>query len=70
MKHMPLIALSATCNRPLADRLLKPPGPNWAKAFERHYPELVAKKNMPQDWNQYNIYNKVKYWFEMIGEQL
>jgi hypothetical protein len=64
------IAFSATRNRPLADRSLKPPGPNWAKAFERHRPELVAKKNRPQDWNRYNIYNKVKYWFEMIGEQL
>jgi hypothetical protein len=28
MKHMPLIAFSATRNRPLADRPLKPPGPN------------------------------------------
>jgi hypothetical protein len=64
------IAFSATRNRPLADRSLKPPSPNWAKAFERHRPELVAKKNRPQDWNRYNIYNKVKYWFEMIGEQL
>jgi hypothetical protein len=70
MKHMPSIAFSATRNRPLVDRPLKPPGPNWAKAFERHRPELVAKKNRPQDWNRYSIYDKVKYWFEMIGEQL
>jgi hypothetical protein len=58
---MPSIAFSATRNRPLADRLLKPPSPNWAKAFKRHRLELVAKKNRPQDWNRYNIYDKVKY---------
>jgi hypothetical protein len=61
MKHMPSIAFSATRNRPLADRPLKPPGSNWAEAFERHCPELMAKKNRPQDWNWYNIYDKVKY---------
>jgi hypothetical protein len=49
MKHMPSIAFSATRDRPLADRPLKPPDPNWAKAFERHRLELVAKKNRPQD---------------------
>jgi hypothetical protein len=54
----------------LADRPLKPPGLNWAKAFERHRLELVAKKNRLQDWDRYNIYDKVKYWFKMIGEQL
>jgi hypothetical protein len=70
MKHIPSIAFSATRNRPPADRPLKPPGPNWPKAFEKHHPELVAKKNRPQDWNRYNIYDKVKYWFDIIGEQL
>lgn len=60
MKHVAAIAFSATRNRPLADRPLKPPGPNWAKAFEKHWPELLAKKNRPQDWNRHNIYDKVK----------
>jgi hypothetical protein len=49
MKHIAAIAFSATRNQPLADRPLKPPGPNWAKAFEKHRPEIVAKKNGPQD---------------------
>lgn len=70
MKHIPSIAFSATRNRPPADRPLKPPGPNWPKAFEKHRPELIAKKNRPQDWNRYNIYDKVEYWFEIIGEEL
>lgn len=70
MEHIPSIAFSAIRNWPLADRPLKPPGPNWAKAFERHHPEFIAKKNRSQDWNQYNIHDKVKYWFEIIGEEL
>lgn len=70
MKYIPSIAFSATRNRPLADRPLKPPGPNWPKAFERHRPELIVKKNRPQDWSWYNIYDKVKYWFEVIAKEL
>jgi hypothetical protein len=70
MKHVAAIAFSATRNRPLADRPLKPPGPNWAKAFEKHRPELAAKKNRPQDWNRHNIYDKVEYWFEVIGKEV
>jgi hypothetical protein len=70
MKHVAAIAFSATRNRPLADRPPKPPGPNWAKAFEKHRPELAAKKNRPQDWNRHNIYDKVEYWFEVIGKEV
>jgi hypothetical protein len=70
MKHVAAIAFSATRNRPPADRPLKPPGPNWAKAFEKHRPELTAKTSRPQDWNRLNIYDKVKYWFEVIGKEL
>jgi hypothetical protein len=66
MKHIAAIAFSATHNRPLADRPLKPSGPNWAKAFEKHCPEIVATKNRPQDWSRLKIHDKVKYWFEVI----
>lgn len=70
MKHVAAIAFSATRNRSPADRPLKPQGPNWAKAFEKHRPELTAKKNRPQDWSRHNIYDKVEYWFEVIGKEL
>ena len=70
MKYIASIAFSATRQRPPAVRPLKPPGVNWAKALERRRPELVERKNRPQDWNRYNIYDKVKYWFEVIGEEL
>jgi hypothetical protein len=61
IKHVAAIAFSATRNQPLADRPPKPPGPNWAKAFKKHRPELAAKKNRPQDWNRHNIYEKAEY---------
>ena len=70
MKYIASIAFSATRQRPLANRPLKPPGVNWAKALERRRPELVARKSKPQDWNRYSIYEKVKYWFEVIGKEL
>jgi hypothetical protein len=70
MKYLPAIAFSATRHRPKADRPLKPPHVNWVKPFERRRPEIVAKKNRPQDWNRYNIYDKVVEWFEVIGPVL
>jgi TATA-box binding protein (TBP) (component of TFIID and TFIIIB) len=41
-----------------------------AKAFKKHRPEIVAKKNRLQDWSRLNTYDKVKYWFEVIGPVL
>lgn len=70
MKYIASIAYSATRQRALADRPLKPPGVNWAKALERRRPELIARKNRPQDWNWYNIHDKVTHWFEVIGKEL
>ena len=70
MKYVASTAFSATRQRPPAVRPLKPPGVNWAKALERRRPELMARKNKPLDWNRYNIYDKVKHWFEVIGKAL
>ena len=70
MKHVASIAFSATCQWPPADKPLKPPGVNWAKTLENRRSELVARKNRPLDWNQYNIYDKVTHWFEVIGKEL
>lgn len=30
----------------------------------------MARKNRPQDWNRYNIYDKVTHWFDVIGKEL
>lgn len=70
MKHIASLAFSATCHRPPAAKPLKPPGVNWAKGLERRRPELVARKNRPQDWNRYNIYDKILHWFEVIRKEV
>ena len=72
MKFIPAIAFSATRERPKADRPLKPPGKNWAKALENRHPELQARRLSALDWNRHekNTYDKVVHWFAVIGEVL
>lgn len=72
MKFIPAIAFSATRERPKGDRPLKPPGKNWAKAFENRHLELQARRLSALDWNRHekNIYDKVVHWFAVIGEVL
>jgi hypothetical protein len=72
MKFIPSIAFIATRKRPLAERPLKPPGKNWAKALEKRHPVLLAKRLRTLDWNrnEKNIYWKVEHWFEVIRKIL
>jgi hypothetical protein len=72
MKFIPSIAFSVTRKRPQADRPLKPPGRNWAKAFENRHPVLQARRVKPLNWDRHekNIYGKVTHWFEVIGKIL
>jgi hypothetical protein len=72
MKFVPLIAFSVTRQQPVADRPLKPPGRNWAKALENCHEVLKAKRVGPLDWKRHekNIYGKITYWFEVIGRIL
>ena len=72
MKFIPSIAFIATRKRPIADRPLKPPGRNWAKALESRHPVLQARRVSALDWNRHekNIYWKVIHWFEVIGKIL
>jgi len=70
IKFIPSIAFSVTRERPKADRPLKPPGKNWAKALENRHPELQARRVSALDWDRHekNIYGKVTHWFEVIGK--
>ncbi|PVH98646.1 hypothetical protein DM02DRAFT_566018, partial [Periconia macrospinosa] len=43
------IALRRSTNRPL-----KPPGPNWPKAFERRHAELRARRVKAIDWKRHD----------------
>ena len=72
MKHIPAIALCATRQRPKSRKLSKPPGRNWAKAFENRHPELQARRVRALDWNRHNknIYEKITYWFKVIEKLL
>jgi hypothetical protein len=71
MKYIPSIAFSATRHRPTQDRPLKPLGKNWPKALNRH-PELKARRVRALNWNRHekNTYEKITYWFEVIGNVL
>jgi hypothetical protein len=57
---------------PTAIKPIKPPGKNWARAFERRHKELKARKVRAMDWKRHenNIYLKVAEWFEVIGKVL
>lgn len=70
IKYIPALAFSATRHRPESDRPPKSPHCNWAKRFEKRRTEFVARKNKPQDWNRFNICDKVVNWFEVIREEL
>jgi hypothetical protein len=70
IKYVAAIAFSATRHRARTDRPQKPPGVNWAKALEIRRLEIVARKKRAQDWNRFNIYDKVVHWFEVIEKEL
>jgi len=72
IKFIPSIAFNVTRQRPAADRPLKPPGRNWAKALEIRHPILGARRLGAMDWKRHekNISAKVTHWFEVIGKVL
>jgi hypothetical protein len=72
IKHIPSLAFVATRGRPATNRPCKPPGKNWAKAFEKRHPETAARRVTALDWNRHenNIAGKMTHWFEVIGKVL
>ncbi|KAF2675936.1 hypothetical protein K458DRAFT_244928, partial [Lentithecium fluviatile CBS 122367] len=54
IKFIPFLAFVATRQRPATDRLLKPPGKNWAKAFEKRHPGIAARRVTALDWNRHD----------------
>ena len=63
VKYIPSIAFSATRHRSEPSRPSKPPGKNWAKAFERRHPDISARRARALDWNRHekNISAKVEH---------
>jgi hypothetical protein len=72
IKFMRSLALSIVRQRSPEGRLIKPPGKNWPRAFEKRHPELQARKVKSIDWKRHenNIYDKIVEWFDVIGQVL
>ena len=72
IKFLPLLAFSVARQRLYNNRAIKPPGKNWARAFEKRHPELRSRRMRAIDWNRHenNIYDKIKHWFEVIEKVL
>lgn len=54
IKHVPRIAFQATQWRPAPERPSKPPGKNWAKAFEKRHSALKSRKVRALDWTRHD----------------
>jgi hypothetical protein len=72
VKFVPSLAFSIARQWTTSNKPTKPPGKNWARAFERRHPELKARTVRPIDWKRHgnNIHGKITQWFEVIGEVL
>jgi Tc5 transposase DNA-binding domain len=70
IKYIPSLAFSIARQRSITDKPPKPPGRNWARAFEKRHLELKARRNKALDWDRYNIYDKVVHWFDVIEKVL
>ena len=73
IKYVPTLAFSIACRRSTTtNKPIKPPGKNWARAFEKRHPELKARRVKSIDWKRHenNIYDKTVEWFQIIGKVL
>lgn len=73
IKYVPMLAFSIARRRSTTtNKPIKPPGKNWARAFEKRHPELKARRVKSIDWKRHenNIYDKTVEWFQIIGKVL
>ena len=72
IKYIPFLALIIARRRSTVNKPIKPPGKNWARAFEKCHPELKARRVRAVDWkcHEVNIRDKITHWFEVIGNVL
>jgi hypothetical protein len=54
IKYIPSLACNIACRR--SSRSVKPPGKNWARAFEKQHPELKAQRVRSIDWKRHEIH--------------
>jgi hypothetical protein len=72
IKFIPALAFGIARQQSTPSTRNKPPGKNWARAFEKRHPELRARTVRPIDWKRHsnNIHEKITQWFEVIGKVL
>jgi hypothetical protein len=72
IKYIPSLAFSVARRRSTPNKPIKPPGKNWARAFEKRQPEVRARRIRSIDWNRHEkfIHNKITEWFEVIDRVL
>jgi hypothetical protein len=72
IKYIPSLAFTIARQRSTPIKPIKPPGKNWAQAFQKRHEELKARKVRAIDWKRHenNIYYKMTEWFEVIGRVL
>jgi hypothetical protein len=72
IKFIPSLAFSIARRRSTAIKSIKPPGKNWAQAFEQRHKELKTRKARAIDWkcHKNNIYPESAEWFEVIEKVL
>jgi hypothetical protein len=72
IKFVRFLAFCVVRQRSETDRLLKPPGQNWTRGFEKRHPETQARRFKAMDWNRHekNTYPKMAHWFEVIERVL
>jgi hypothetical protein len=73
IKFIPSLAFCIARQRSLTtDKAIKAPGKNWAQGFVKRHPALKTRRVRALDWQRHekNIYNKIIYWFEVIGKVL
>jgi hypothetical protein len=60
IKFIPSLAFRVACRR-LTGRPSKPPGKNWARAFEKRHPQVKARRVGAIDWKRHgsNIHDKI-----------
>jgi hypothetical protein len=70
IKFIPSLAFSVARQRSTTNKPIKPPGKNWARAFEKRHPELKARRVKAIDWKRHgnNIHDKITKWFKVIGK--
>ncbi|PQE29011.1 hypothetical protein CJF30_00004068 [Rutstroemia sp. NJR-2017a BBW] len=72
IKYLPSLAFSIARQRSTTDKATKPPNKNWAQAFQKRHPALKSRRVRAMAWERHenNIYDKITYWFEVVGKVL